>query len=148
MITTDSIPMLPHYVYVLMDPDNEKVFYVGKGMGQRMYSHKAEVEKHIRGASPEQVDGSLSQDDLTQKQKKLRGILANGKEPIQLVVGRYETEVEAFSVEATLIGWVYGFDNLTNLNRGHGGKLIRPKDIHQQIVGIDIPRTVRSFDGE
>lgn len=140
--------MLPHYVYVLMDPDSKNVFYVGKGMGQRMYSHKTEVEKIVNLTSFSQDDGSLSQDDLTHKQKKLREILANGKEPIELVVGRYETEIEAFSVEATLIGWVYGFDDLTNLNHGHGGKLIRPKDIHQEIPGIDIPKTVRSFDGE
>ena len=34
-----------YYVYALVDPRNDKVFYIGKGIGNRVFSHEIESEK-------------------------------------------------------------------------------------------------------
>ena len=44
--------------------------------------------------------------------KKIQEIEKRGKNVYRVIIGRYETEEEALSVEATLIKWVYGFDNI------------------------------------
>jgi hypothetical protein len=33
------------YVYALIDPRNDKIFYIGKGTGNRVFSHEAESDK-------------------------------------------------------------------------------------------------------
>ena len=35
------------YVYHLIDPFNNTVFYVGKGYGERMYEHEKEVRRKV-----------------------------------------------------------------------------------------------------
>lgn len=59
------------------------------------------------------------------KRQRIKDILDSSMAPIELIVARFETEDEAFAVEAMLINLVYGFDNLTNLNRGHGSSFMR-----------------------
>ena len=34
-----TIEELNYYVYVLVDPRNSKIFYVGKGIGNRVFAH-------------------------------------------------------------------------------------------------------------
>ncbi|SEM84035.1 hypothetical protein SAMN04489760_1632, partial [Syntrophus gentianae] len=46
----------------------------------------------------------------------------------ELVIGRFDTEGEAYAVESMLIHWVYGIENLTNEQSGHGSKSVRKKD--------------------
>ncbi len=122
-------PLLPYYVYVLMHPDTHAVFYVGEGQGSRVECHWREVQALVaRGAEP----GSP-------KQALLHQLHLDGKAPVQLIIGRYETKDEALSVEATLINWVYGFEHLTNLNIGRRGSLIRPKGHLGSIQGINEP---------
>lgn len=36
------------YVYALMDPRDEKIFYIGKGIGNRVFSHEIESEKRFK----------------------------------------------------------------------------------------------------
>lgn len=123
-------PLLPHYVYVLMHPDTHAVFYVGEGQGSRVQSHWREVQALVaRGAAP----GSP-------KQVLLHDLHMEGRSPLQAIIGRYETKDEALAVAATLINGMYGFDELTNLNRGHGGALIRPRGHMDPIEGIDEAR--------
>lgn len=110
---------MEHYVYELVDKGNGKVFYVGKGTGERPYSHEKEA----------------SGDNNNAKIDKIREI---GDNLIIRVIGRYKTECEAFAVESTLIHWVYGYDNLTNYQSGHGQKTIREKGNDKPIEGIDI----------
>ncbi len=133
----EVIELRPYYVYVLMDSDQKDVFYVGKGQGGRIYHHGNEVKALLRnGFKPGNT-----------KQNRIAEIISSGKDFDQHVIGRYESENEAFAVESTLINWVYGFDNLTNLNRGKNGSLIRPKGSVEEIPGVDVPKVVRSFDG-
>lgn len=132
-----TTPLLPYYVYVLIDPRNSEVIYVGKGTGNRIAAHWGATRALLA------ADRELHSDKLG----RLGAIAATGLEPTQLVVGRYETEEEAYAVEATLIEWVYGFDRLTNAVRGHGCRLIRPRGSVDLIPGIDVPAAERINDG-
>lgn len=130
----DREALLPFYVYVLADPTNKKVFYVGKGKDKRVLQHWKEVNSEL-------------ENDLTDESPKkniLRRLKKKGQTPLQLIIGRYNLESEALCVEATLINWVYGYDNLSNLNRGKGAYLIRQQGVFDKLQNIDVPRPDRS----
>lgn len=84
-----------YYVYALIDPRNDKVFYIGKGTGNRIFSHEIES-----GKSPESE---------TIKLKTIRLIEEAGFNVKRVVVNWGLTENEAFAAEASLI-------NLLNIN--------------------------------
>jgi hypothetical protein len=102
----------PYYVYVLMDSSTKRVFYVGKGQGERIFQHTKEVEK-----------GTIE----TEKQKEIHRIEHSGSSVSKFVIGRFDTDKEAFTVESILIHWVYGIENLKNKQSGHGSHIIRKK---------------------
>lgn len=93
----------PFYVYVLVDPRDSKIFYVGKGMGERLLAHgfQADLER-----DPGQ----------TRKTARIHEIRTSGSEPIVEVVRHGLTEDQAFLVEAALIDTL---STLTNIVRGH-----------------------------
>ena len=103
----------PYYVYVLMDSSTKRVFYVGKGQGERIFQHSKEVER-----------GAIK----TEKQREIHRIERSGSSVSKLVVGRFDTDKEAFEVESILIHWAYGIENLTNEKSGHHSHEIRKKD--------------------
>jgi hypothetical protein len=37
--TIEQTEFLKYYVYIYMDPDTKEIFYVGKGKGNRVFSH-------------------------------------------------------------------------------------------------------------
>jgi len=94
----------PYYVYVLGDPRDGAIFYVGKGTGDRLLSH---------GRSAALAGGPRS----SAKLQRIREIRAAGFEPTIDVVRHGLAEHEAFLVEAALIDTIGG---LTNLVAGHG----------------------------
>lgn len=116
----------PFYVYELVDPSNNQTFYVGKGQGRRGHDHR-------RLSNTNRISDKL---------KRIKEIESKGSEVIARVVGRFENEKEAFAVEATLIHWMYGYDNLTNIQPGHGSSTIREKGCFEELEGIDIPERV------
>lgn len=130
------------YVYELRDPRNNEVFYVGKGQGPRIEAH-----------------GKDKKTTHYPKEQKIAEIKQSGHpDCLRVIVGSYETAEEAFAVEATLINWVYGLDNLTNISPGRHSWCIRPAVQHLQdpgaspfdyphMDGIDRPKPVRSTDG-
>ncbi|MCG3884413.1 GIY-YIG nuclease family protein [Photobacterium leiognathi] len=92
-----------HYVYALVNPTNEKIFYVGKASGNnRAFEHLATKENE------------------SDKAKVIESIRSQNKEP-RIDVLRYglESESVAFEVEAAIID-VIGLENLTNKIKGHG----------------------------
>lgn len=86
---------LGHYVYLYVDPRDGKVFYIGKGKGERCLDH-------------------LFEDDDQPKVKRIREIFAAGLEPrIEMLAHGLRTEQEAYNIEAAAIG-LLGLENLTN----------------------------------
>jgi hypothetical protein len=126
-------PLLPYYVYLLLDPvQGNTPFYVGKGTGTRVNSHVAEVRRMLTLESSLPAGTAAGAGLPSVKRRRIMDILGSSLAPIELIVARFETEDEAFAVEATLINLVYGFDNLTNLNRGHGSSFMRSlKDVQK-----------------
>lgn len=116
--------MKEYYVYELIDLSdrkNPKTFYVGKGIGSRVKNHAILVAHKIK-------HGETITDP---KEQEIQNLLEtkNIKPDClgELVIGRYETESEALAVEATLIKWAHGQQNLTNKVHGHGSDQIREK---------------------
>lgn len=92
---------LAHYVYLLVDPRDGVVFYVGKGIGDRCLQHGPN-------------------DDLAAKSSRLAELKAAGLEPrIEILRHGLETAAEALLIEATAID-LLGLGNLTNIQPGHG----------------------------
>lgn len=91
---------LKYYVYVYRDPRNDEVFYVGKGKGNRAFSH-------------------LRDNGEKRKAIRIAEIRNDGKEPrIEIVTHGLDSEETALKVEATIID-LLGPDILTNEVRGH-----------------------------
>jgi len=93
---------LGFYVYLYLDPRSMKPFYVGKGRGNRVFSHA----RDRRDCNKVRVI------------KELRKL---GLQPILEILKYKLTEREALLVEATAID-LLDVDTLTNEVRGHGSR--------------------------
>lgn len=91
------------YVYILKDPRNSEVFYVGKGIGNRVFSH-ANAASH----------------DLTETEKisRINEIRKDGREVQYEIIRHGLTEDQAVEVESALIDFI-GLPDLSNLVAGH-----------------------------
>jgi hypothetical protein len=96
----------PCYVYVLIDPRNHQIFYVGKGTGDRPSSHDREARL------------TLEAERSKAKTERIRDITAAGLKPLVDIVRHGIKESEAFQIEAALIDCLR--PNITNIDRGHG----------------------------
>lgn len=120
-------PLLPHYVYLLLDPTDGNVpFYVGKGQGMRAFEHVEEVKREM-AKNESELEQEQASPDAYEHPKKIRiaKLLALKTPPLALIVARFESAAEAFAVESVLIHLVYGHDNLTNSASGHGSSHMR-----------------------
>jgi hypothetical protein len=98
-ITPEIAAKLKNYVYVYSDPRNDKPFYIGKGRGNRVFSH-------------------LDDTSETDKVAAIDSIRESGKEP-RIDILRYGlTEAEALLVEAAAIDLI-GLSKLSNQVSGH-----------------------------
>jgi hypothetical protein len=95
------IEKLGYYVYLLIDPETNKVFYVGKGSGNRIFNHICSA-----------IYSPLESDKLS----KIRLIQSKGLQVKHSIIRYGLTEKEAFEVEASLIDFI---DDLTNIVIGH-----------------------------
>jgi hypothetical protein len=107
---SDSFPAgvaarLKTYVYRLIDPRNGETFYVGKGQGNRVFSH-IHAEQNLAG------------DDLDNKIKRIREIRLAGFEVAHVIHRHGMDERTALEVEAALID---AYPGLTNTAGGTGG---------------------------
>lgn len=96
-----------YYVYGLRDPRDHKVFYIGKGTGNRVFEHERES---LANPNSEKL-----------KLKTIAEIKAAGFEVEKIMVHSGLTETEAFAVEAALINMFQYLqkDGLTNISAGH-----------------------------
>ena len=88
--TAEIAEKLGYYVYRLIDPRNGETFYVGKGKGNRVFSH-AQGELDVEG------------DDLSDKLIRIRQIRLSGFDVGHLIHRHGLDEDQAFEVEAALI---------------------------------------------
>lgn len=104
-----SIEELGFYVYSLVDPRNGRIFYIGKGCGNRVFQHS---EAALQG----------NEDSL--KLNLIRDIIASGTKVEHYILRHKLSEKEAFQIESVLIDFLtYPKFNteqvLTNIVNGH-----------------------------
>lgn len=99
---------IAHYVYVLVDPRNNKVFYVGKGQGNRVFDH---------------AKNAIKDDSESLKLDTIRDILSEHKEVKYYIVRHGLSQDVAFEIESVLIDFLtypdFNLESvLTNKNAG------------------------------
>jgi uncharacterized protein len=102
--TEDVAKQLKWYVYRLIDPRNGETFYIGKGKGNRVFSHI-------------HVAASLEGDELDNKIRRIHAIQVSGFEVAHVVHRHGMSEETALEVEAALID---AYPGITNIASGVG----------------------------
>lgn len=135
-----------YYVYALIDPRSNDVFYIGKGTGNRIFSHETESRKNSE----------------TEKEKILRiqDIEKSGFSVKRIMINWGLSEQEAFAAETSLIN-LFHFNpgnQLTNIVAGHhthegltvenfelkyGAIPLKPEEIKHNILVIKINKQYR-----
>jgi hypothetical protein len=121
---TATIENLKAYVYALVDPRNGKIFYVGKGRGNRVFDH-------VRDAIAKYKDDAVDKKKMSMKVRTIRQIIADGLEVKYYILKHGMANREALRVESALIDLLTYPDFkdktvLTNIAAGH----------HQYMFGI------------
>ena len=97
---------LKYYVYMLIDPAENRPFYVGKGVGNRIFNH---LECALNDAEA-----------INTKYERIRQIIERGQKVKHVIIRHGLSETEAFQIEAALIDSLnYSGYGLTNLVGGH-----------------------------
>ena len=95
------------YVYALIDPRSNAIFYIGKGTKNRVFGHEKE--------------SLISPDSEKSKLQIISEIHAAGLEVKKIIINSNLTEAQAFAAEASLIN-AFNYVNdikLTNIVSGH-----------------------------
>ena len=92
-----------YYVYILKDPRNDTIFYVGKGNGNRLFQH---------------VQCALENATDSDKYNLIREIHKDGKEVEHFILRHGLEEKLSLEIESTIID-LLGIENLTNSVKGH-----------------------------
>lgn len=100
---------LKYYVYALVDPRDNSIFYVGKGIGNRIYQH---------------VQAALIDDSQNLKLSTIIDIMTVGLDVKYYIIRHNMTEQEAYLVESSIIDLLtypdFNTDYiLSNIVRGH-----------------------------
>lgn len=114
---------LKHYVYLYIDPRDNKIFYVGKGYGNRAFSH-------------------LFEESEKEKAKIINEIRNEGLSPkIEIVIHGIEDDQTARKIEASIID-IIGINNLSNLQRGYESKEFGRMSIEQIIATYESVKAI------
>lgn len=105
----ETIKELKAYVYALIDPRNNKIFYIGKGSGNRVFQH---------------CEAVLQENEESLKLNLIREIIASGAKVEHYILRHRLSDEETFQIESTLIDFLtYPKFNteqvLTNIVSGH-----------------------------
>jgi uncharacterized protein len=125
--TSSEIKKLKFYVYVYSHPISNEIFYVGKGKGNRAFSH-------------------LVDDSENQKVKYISDLKQQGLEPkIEILSHGIENGETALKVESAIIDLI-GINNLTNKQKGFKSATLGRMTLQQiksayskQIINITEP---------
>jgi len=93
--------MKQFYVYELVDPRDQSVFYIGKGKGERFKAHEAEAKTGSNSA----------------KCRRIREIISAGHVVGHRIVRWFKSEDAAYRYEKRVISSI-GLENLTNIAPG------------------------------
>ena len=104
-----TIEELGFYVYALIDPRDSKIFYIGKGCGNRIFQH---------------CKAAIKEKNESLKLNRIRDIIKSGAQVNHYILRHKLTEEEAFQIESALIDFLtYPQFNteqtLTNIASGH-----------------------------
>jgi uncharacterized protein len=114
---------LGYYVYFLIDPEIDEIFYVGKGIGNRIFAH---------------LNHAISSPLESDKLDKIRSIQLKGLQVKHIIHRHGLTEKEAFEVEASLIDFI-GLAGLTNIVSGRYSDYRGRMSIAEVISQYDAP---------
>lgn len=104
----ERYPNVGFYVYLLIDPRNAEIFYVGKGIGGRVLKHE---ERTRRGVLMNK-----------EKVKRLQEIMATEKEVVRRILATSEDEEVALAIESNVINALAFCGGLTNIIGGNSIK--------------------------
>ena len=113
-----AYPPAGFYVYALIDPANQEIFYIGKGIGGRVLKHE---ERTRRGVLQNAA-----------KVKRIQHIFAAGHEAERRILFVSESEEVALSVEDNIIHQLadFGFTNII------GGNAIQNPRVRRVAAGL------------
>ena len=111
-LSANILKEMKYYVYLLSDPTNNEIFYVGKGKGNRAFSH-------------------LKDKSDNPKVEKIKEIQSKGREPkIEFLVHGVEDEITIKKIEAAIIDLI-GKNKLTNKVGGYESSYYGRMDVDQ-----------------
>ena len=121
---------LRYYVYALVDPRDNRIFYIGKGRDNRVFQH---------------AEAALVDNTPGMKLDTIRSIISEGKEVAYYIIRHNLEENEAYLIESTLIDMLtyprFNHNNqLTNLIAGHHQWDEGIKSIEEINVLYDCPK--------
>lgn len=126
-----TVTKLGYYVYALVNPITDKVFYIGKGTENRVFAHKLEVLEN------KSEIGSL-------KKIEIYEILKSNFEVKHVIIRHGLSEKEAFLLEATLIEYHnFALHKLTNEVSGHNSSFYGIKTTDELIRQYNAPKLDR-----
>lgn len=106
MFDEKTIQNLKYYVYGLINPETKDFFYIGKGVGNRIFNH---------------VKCALESDDESDKLELIRKLIKKRKKIKHVIIRHGLKEREAIEIEASVIDTLkYLKSSLTNIVGGHG----------------------------
>jgi len=145
-----TIEKIGYYVYCLYDPRDKKIFYIGKGKGNRVF-------KHMKGA----IEGSQRNEKL----KTIREMVKNKIKVRHYILRHGLKEKEAVEIESCLIdmltfeefkklskltnivsglhSWDRGIKTVNEIEAFYAAKPIYNKDIKHKILIININKTYK-----
>lgn len=104
MFSQSVIEQIGSYVYILINPADNKIFYVGKGTKNRVFDHQKDA-----------LETSKESDKID----TIRDIINNQKKEVISKIVRFGMDKDtALEVEAALIDFI-GLDKLSNIQIGH-----------------------------
>ena len=116
-----TLERLRYYVYCLLDPRDNKIFYVGKGKENRVFSH---------------LRGDIENSSENEKVSLIKEIIQEGKQVEHFIIRHDIDEKTAFEIESTIIDLLtfQKFEHLstiTNIMSGHASWDRGIKTVHE-----------------